>query len=491
MGTNGFHKRNKGRGSSAGAVVFLFVLVLHPGLIAQNAPPSSAKPWQVGGESRLLERFHTSPKPTYSLDQKYTYTLADLVDFAESHNPDTRLAWQNAKAHAQALGVSEAALFPTITAVALASNWRDGALIGSGFHRQTEGLFQPTLNLNYLIFDFGGRGGAIEEARAEMFEADFAFNDTHRRIIYQVTSGYYRLLNTIGQLDAAKATLLNANTVEQDAQSRLDHGLATTPDLLEAQAEAAQAEYDLQSAIGAEEIAQGDLATTLSLAPGAQFRVQSIDQLTIPDTITETADQAIERALTQRPDLLGQLAQVRAADASLKQARSSYFPSLSFSGIGGLQRGYGQQDLLPGSYAEGETWNCQLTLQWTLFDGARREHALAEANARRSQAQAGVVALRNQISDEVWTAYSNARTSLRQKESAAALLLSANRSYTAALKAYDFGVRNLLDVVAAQRTLAQARSADISARTQVLTQLSNLAFRTGDLLRSQPPKAGP
>jgi outer membrane protein TolC len=342
-----------------------------------------------------------------------------------------------------------------------------------------------------LIFDFGGRGGAIEEARAEMFEADFAFNDTHRRIIYQVTSGYYRLLNTIGQLDAAKATLLNANTVEQDAQSRLDHGLATTPDLLEAQAEAAQAEYDLQSAIGAEEIAQGDLATTLSLPPGAQFRVQSIDQLTIPDTITETADQAIERALTQRPDLLGQLAQVRAADASLKQARSSYFPSLSFSGIGGLQRGYGQQDLLPGSYAEGETWNCQLTLQWTLFDGARREHALAEANARRSQAQAGVVALRNQISDEVWTAYSNARTSLRQKESAAALLLSANRSYTAALKAYDFGVRNLLDVVAAQRTLAQARSADISARTQVLTQLSNLAFRTGDLLRSQPPKAGP
>jgi outer membrane protein len=42
----------------------------------------------------------------------------------------------------------------------------------------------------------------------------------------------------------------------------------------------------------------------------------------------------------------------------------------------------------------------------------------------------------------------------------------------------------LLDVTAAQRTLAQARSADVLARTQVLTALADLAFQTGDSIRS-------
>jgi outer membrane protein TolC len=99
--------------------------------------------------------------------------------------------------------------------------------------------------------------------------------------------------------------------------------------------------------------------------------------------------------------------------------------------------------------------------------------------------------VRDQISDEVWRAYSDAKTALRQKRAAAALLISADKSYSAALRSYDLGLRNLLDVVAAQRALAQARSADVFARTQVLTQFSNLAFRTGDMLRTPVPKAGP
>jgi hypothetical protein len=40
-------------------------------------------------------------------------------------------------------------------------------------------------------------------------------------------------------------------------------------------------------------------------------------------------------------------------------------------------------------------------------------------------------------------------------------------------------------VVSAQKALAQARSEDISARTQLLLEVTNLAFRTGDLIQAQ------
>lgn len=431
------------------------------------------------------------PEQAYTLDASHAYSLAELVNLAESHNPDTRVAWQDAKARAQSLGVAQSALFPTISAIALARTMRQNSLYAGGFYRDTIGLFQPTLDLNYLIFDFGRRSGTINAARADLFAADFAFNDTHRNIIYQVTASYYRLLNAMGQQEAAQATLLNAQTVENDTQSRLDHGLATLPDLLEAQAASAQADFDLQASIGALENAQGDLATSLGLPPGTQFQVQNINDLPIPDALTDNADEAVDRALAQRPDLLEQVARLRSADASVEQARSSYFPSLSLSGFGGMQRDYGQRDLVSSGYAERESWNVELNLRWTLFDGLRREHAVAEAKARQAEARAQIDTLRDQISDEVWRAYSDAKTALRQKRAAAALLASADKSYTAALKSYDLGVRNLLDVVSAQRALAQARSADVFARTQVLTQISNLAFRTGDLLRTPSPRQSP
>ena len=75
------------------------------------------------------------------------------------------------------------------------------------------------------------------------------------------------------------------------------------------------------------------------------------------------------------------------------------------------------------------------------------------------------------------------KTALRQRQAAIALLEAASQSYAAALESYNYGVRSFLDVTAAQRTLAQARSTDVSARTQVLTTLMDLAFATGSLLR--------
>jgi outer membrane protein TolC len=90
----------------------------------------------------------------------------------------------------------------------------------------------------------------------------------------------------------------------------------------------------------------------------------------------------------------------------------------------------------------------------------------------------------------VWTAYTNLVTAFRQREAATALLEAATQSYAAALESYGFGVRNLLDVTAAQKVLAQARSTDVLARTQVLSTLADLAFRTGDAIQpntGRPP----
>ncbi len=251
------------------------------------------------------------------------------------------------------------------------------------------------------------------------------------------------------------------------------------------------AQFDLQSAIGAAEMARGDLATALGTSATVSVKVEPITSLATPNSVESTVEQLIDRALQQRPDLMQQVADLRARQAAEKEAKSAYYPTLSVNALAGPQAWYGFQEQLPAAQTTLFTGYAGATLNWTIFDGGARRSAVARAEADSRAATAQINVTRNQIADEVWRAYSNVKTALRQREAATALLQAADQSYDAALEAYKYGVRNLLDVTAAQRALAQARSSDIAAQTQVLTSLAELAFRTGDLLNTPAKQVKP
>ncbi len=457
-----------------------------PASIAQQAPSAPDSLWRAPAKAKLNVRLPAPPLRTYTVSSAKVYTLADLIDLAERHNPQTRFAWEQARARAARLGIARSQWYPTIAALAIANTARARVLLNSSFYRQTYGNFSPELHAEYLILDFGGRTGAIDAARWNLLAADLSFNDTHRRIIFEVMSAYYRLLDAEGLRQAAEVSLRNAQAVASDVGDRLKHGLATRPDLLEAQASRAQAEYDLQAAIGAQEIAHGDLAAVLDLPASTPFKVQNVGALHLPDQLTDSVQAETRRALDQRPDLRALLAQVKSANAAIRRQRSAFFPTLSLNGDAGETRQYGQQDLLPPGYAGGETWNANLQLKWSLFEGGRRRNQVAQAVSQRAAAQARADTLRDRIANEVWAAHTDVETALRQRAAAQALMISARQSYEAARESYNYGLRNIVDVIAAQKALARAQAEDVTARTQLLLQTAKLAFQTGDLIASQP-----
>jgi outer membrane protein len=202
-------------------------------------------------------------------------------------------------------------------------------------------------DLNYTIFDFGGRTGRIDQAKARLLASDFNFNDAHRRAIYRIETTYYQLFNAIGQEEAARANLENADAVQQAAESSLKNGLATLPDVLEARSAVAEAAYTVQTAIGTEDVGRGNLATALGTSPSRPLPVQAMNQISTPEEIKPSLDQAIDRALQQRPDLLKEVAEIRSADARVKEAKSAYFPTLRMHAYADPQSLYARQQTLP------------------------------------------------------------------------------------------------------------------------------------------------
>ena len=59
---------------------------------------------------------------------------------------------------------------------------------------------------------------------------------------------------------------------------------------------------------------------------------------------------SIDRALAQRPDLMQRIAQLRAAGAEIKSAKTAYLPTLRLEGSGGIGKSYQLQDQLPGLF---------------------------------------------------------------------------------------------------------------------------------------------
>jgi outer membrane protein TolC len=112
---------------------------------------------------------------------------------------------------------------------------------------------------------------------------------------------------------------------------------------------------------------------------------------------------------------------------------------------------------------------------------------LAAAESKKREAQDELTDKHDQAQREVWTGFIAFRTAQRQQQAAVALLNSASTSYSASLDAYKYGVKNLVDVVTAEKQLALARLSSVSARSQLFLEAVQLEFVTGNLLRSLPP----
>lgn len=473
----------------------LFRIVIQCGLLicacgtaawGQQAPSDPHRPWHSGEQTGFEKQLGRAS--TYanlgSVDFQRTYSLSELIDLAERRNPSTQVAWNRARQLAAQLGIARSSLYPFLTSAAVGGTSNAQILIGPEFVAQDVATVTPLLSLYYTIFDFGRRKENIDAAKFRSFSSNFAFNDTHQRVIFDVTASYYQLLGAKGEVEAAQASLTNAQTVQEAVEARLKNGLATLPDALEARSATTQAQYELERARGVERVAQGRLAEAVNVPPTETLLVEDLSKATTIEELRESVQSAIQRALQQRPDLLAQIAAVNAATADSKQARSNFYPTLSFDGYAGHEWLRGTQTANPTVYANAATWLAELQLKWTVFDGLERNRRLDLARAQENESKAELTLLQEQAQVEVWTAYSNVQTALRQLDAAKAFQEAASSSYDAVLEAYRYGVKNFLDVTSSQRTLAQARSALVEAKATLLTDVADLAFQTGDLLKA-------
>src|SRR5262249_11201845 len=446
-----------------------------PEHLGRQIAPTPNAPWSapdLRGYTSLLKTAEPSP-----IDPQKRYTLVELIDIAERVNPETRVAWEAARQAAIGVGLVESEYFPVLTLSAL-GGYQSEAFPGpfniapSGFFRLIVNQVFPTLNLRWLLLDFGRRGNALDAAQERLLAANLGFNRKHQEVILHVQRAFFGLTGLRAKIAVAQSAVEAARAVHESAEAQLRQGLATLPQVSLARQQEAQAAFDLEDVLASERDAQVALAESIGITPTLQVQVADFSALPLPTALEDSVEKVIDQALARRPDLIAKVAVLRAKEAEVRRARAAHWPTLSF--VSNLNTLAGQARITGGQQPTGRFiaaepgYGAGLALEWSLFEGGATERRVELAEAERRAAEAEVTAARDRAMRDVWKAYTDVRLAIRKLDVAAALVEASQNAYDATLASYRRGLETLTNLLAARRELSRARFVEVDTRLQGL-----------------------
>lgn len=431
-------------------------------------PPAKALPPPAAPEE-------TTAIPQHLLESKESWTLEDIVDLALRNNPNTRATWAAARASAARLGSEQGAYFPEIDGSANYSTTKSSFSQQLSFDRTS---YEAALTLHFLLFDFGQRGGRIEEARQAMYAANWSHNAVIQDVILVVERAYYQYLHAKGVREANTVALKEAEASLDAAEDRHKAGLATIADVLQAKSNYSQKKLELQEIEGQILNIRGTLATTIGLSPTVDYDVGVLPSDLPVQEVSQTVDELIREAETFRPDLAAAHADVLGARAHVKSIKAERWPTITFDG--NMSRRFYDN---PDDYSDNYTYGIYLDVP--LFTGFSQQNDILEAQSRADHALQQYEILKNRVALGVWIGYYDLKTASERLTTTREFLESATESQNVALGRYRAGVGSILEVLTAQTALEDARAQDLQARTDWFLALSLLAHATGRLGTSQ------
>jgi outer membrane protein TolC len=257
--------------------------------------------------------------------------------------------------------------------------------------------------------------------------------------------------------------------------------LATKPELLLAKEEVAQSRFDLANAHLLVHDAEAQLAVALGVPANTIPQIQGLEHEPVPKSLNTEVDTLIAEARRQRPDLAARVASLRAGEDDVSQARDQFFP------VVGLSADYGENAwnftlLTPRTVQTSQPqYSAFLTLKWDIFTGFKRLNDVRQAEANREVARAQLATLEIQAISQVWRAYYEFESSLSKYDYAESLLAASQESYDANLETYKQGLSTIVELLTAERDLANARYTIIQSKAELLTAYAAVAYAAGSV----------
>ena len=418
----------------------------NPQAQAQTASYADLKWWQVFGDPQLQELIRTALKQNY----------------------DLQIATERINAARGQLAVTRSSQFPQMQ--------------GNGnFSGGKESNFQTKFNFLTLAADaafqvdlFGKLRRATEASRAELLATEDARQTVILTLVSDVASDYFALLQLDLQLQISRETVKTQEDSVKLTNLRLDHGVATRLDVLQAQQvlDSANAQIpDLERQIAQEENA---ISILLGNYPQAVPRGLALAEQKLPPEVPPGLPSTL---IERRPDIREAEQILVSANAEIGVAKAQFFPQISLTGSGG--GAFGRSSAFSGLMSSHlGTWSYGAQVSQPIFTAGALRGNLKVAESQHQQAllayQQTIQRAFGDVSDALVGYQKFHEVRVRQEDTVKDLQESVRLSDMR----YKGGTTTYLEVLDGQRslfsaelTLAQARGTEYQSLVQLYRSL--------------------
>jgi multidrug efflux system outer membrane protein len=326
----------------------------NPQLQAQVASYADLPWWQVFQDAKLQEIIRTALKQNY----------------------DLQIATERINAARAQLAITRSSLFPQVSGNANFSGGKEN------LQQSRYNFLTLTADAAFQLDFFGKLRRASEAARAQMLATEDARQVVALTLLSDVATDYFTLLQLDLQLAITRETVKTQTDSVKLTQLRLDHGVATKLDVLQAQQvlDTANAQIpDLERQIAQEEDA---LSILLGNYPQDIARGIPLIEQTLPPEVPAGLPSSI---LERRPDIREAEQILVAANADIGVAKAQFFPQISLTGGGGGS--FGRDSAFPGLFStQLGIWSYGAQVSQPIFTGGALKGNLHLAESQQRQA---------------------------------------------------------------------------------------------------------
>ncbi|ROR03199.1 TolC family outer membrane protein [Desulfosoma caldarium] len=397
--------------------------------------------------------------------------LMEAVRLAKENDPTVRGAYHELQAIQTLPDQALSGLLPTVQGSLSLTNisFVQAPPTYQGYWSESEGI-----SLRQPLFNVGAHVGYVQsQKRVEAGRA--RYDETVRNLLYRVASAYLNAVYAEEHLRVVRDEEKTAAEQVLMARRYFQSGEASLTDVHDAEARQADIRYQRVDAEKLVTLSRNTLEALIGRPSGSLFRLGPRWKPSPPDPTSVEA--WLNTARTHSPFLKYYRLGVEVAEDDILKARSLHLPTLDFQGS--YARRNTISDYIRSQATEWYALGVQLTVP--VFSGGYATAKTREAVERRNQSEEDYRRAETDVTQKILDAFYGLEASRAKIESSNQAVRANETAVASTRKAFEAGLRSIVDVLNAQSRLYKAKADLVRARHEYVLNLVALHFHAGIL----------
>ncbi|ABV49732.1 possible RND family outer membrane efflux protein [Prochlorococcus marinus str. MIT 9215] len=334
----------------------------------------------------------------------------------------------------------------------------------------------PSLNIKWNLID-PLRGSEINIAKANYKIAENNYEIKKKDLIQEARMRFHKYQKSYQDIQNKKFTLDLSITSLENAKAKLDAGIGTKFEVLEAEAQLSRDKQSLNEKKVEHEINKISLKEILNIKGDIEINNEQNLIGFWNNRLNKNINEGLEKNLSLKNLLLQKSIKNSQANSFLAQNKPNIYISNSLSST--FTKGDALSEVIDSEESGSNYTNTiSLNFAWNIFDGGQNKKSY---KSKLSDAEAEKYAyenLKNVLTTSISKAYLNLKLNEEKIISSLKEIESSKESVRLSRLRYDVGISTLKDVLVRQNELSNAKSKNINAIYNYNLNIDELARLT-------------